>query len=275
MRDSGELDLLTKKEGLMIERDIERLEHRLSGIRKMSRLPDVLFVVDIQREDTAIHESNLKEIPVVAMVDTNCDPKNVDYVIPSNDDAIRAIKLLVGKMADAVMEGKTIRGKEIEEEDMRAESKPAEVARFIEDDDELEDDVLLGESTLKHLGSTRKEALDEESEELPKEVEAGLDEEPAAEEPAVEETKVDDEEPAAEESVEEESADDEEPAAEEPVEEETAAEEPAEDDEEPEVEELAEEDPADDDEEPEVEEPAEEDPADDDEDDNEEDAEDA
>jgi len=170
MRDSGELDLLTKKEGLMIEREIERLEHRLSGIRTMKRLPDILFVVDISREDTAVHEANLKDIPVIAMVDTNCDPKNIDYVIPSNDDAIRAIKLLVGKMADAVMEGKAIRAKEAAEEELEAEQMPAEVSRFIEDEEELEDEELLGASTLKHIGSsqkskTKKRKLEEEDEE--------------------------------------------------------------------------------------------------------------
>jgi small subunit ribosomal protein S2 len=90
------------------------------------------------------------------MVDTNCNPKNVDYVIPSNDDAIRAIKLLVGKIADAVMEGKAIRSKDIEDEEMLAESMPAEVSRFVDDDEDLEDEALLGESTLKHLGTTKK-----------------------------------------------------------------------------------------------------------------------
>ena len=128
LRDSGEINLLTKKEGLMIEREISRLEKRLSGIRTMQGLPDILFVIDIMREDTAVHEANVKDIPVIALVDTNCDPKNVDYVIPSNDDAIRAIKLLVGKIADAVMEGKAIRGKESDEEDLADEGKPAEVA---------------------------------------------------------------------------------------------------------------------------------------------------
>lgn len=167
MRDSGELDLLTKKEGLMIERDIARLEHRLSGIRNMKRLPDILFVVDVMREDTAVHEANLKAIPVLAMVDTNCDPKNVDYIIPSNDDAIRAINLIVGKIADAVMEGKAIRSKEVEEEELRAEPMPAGVSRFIEADEELEDEVLLGESTLKYLGTKRpkEDDLEEEAEE--------------------------------------------------------------------------------------------------------------
>jgi small subunit ribosomal protein S2 len=183
MRDSGELDLLTKKEGLMIDREIERLEHRLSGIRNMKRMPDILFVVDVMREDTAVHEANLKNIPVLAMVDTNCDPKNIDYVIPSNDDAIRAIKLIVGKMADAVMEGKAIRSKEIEDEDMLAESMPASVSRFIEDDEELEDDALLGESTLKYLGSTKRPTmseLDEESEDEDLEDETLVEEELAA-----------------------------------------------------------------------------------------------
>ena len=164
MRDSGELDLLTKKEGLMINREIERLEHRLSGIRNMKRMPDILFVVDVMREDTAVHEANLKNIPVLAMVDTNCDPKNVDYVIPSNDDAIRAIKLVVGKIADAVMEGKAIRSKEIEDEEVMAGSMPASVSRFIEDDEELEDEALLGESTLKYLGSTKRPKPDDDDE---------------------------------------------------------------------------------------------------------------
>ncbi len=182
MRDGGELDLLTKKEGLMIEREIERLEHRLSGIRTMKRLPDILFVVDISREDTAVHEANLKDIPVIAMVDTNCNPKNVDYVIPSNDDAIRAIKLLVGKIADAVMEGKAIRSKDIEEEEMEAEAMPEEVSRFIEDEEELEDEELLGASTLKHLGSSQKskpkkhKIEDEDEEELLEELEVAEEE---------------------------------------------------------------------------------------------------
>lgn len=225
MRDSGEINLLTKKEGLMIEREIARLEQRLSGIRTMKRLPDILFVVDVNREDTAVHEANLKEIPVVAMVDTNCDPKNIDYLIPSNDDAIRAIKLLVGKIADAVMEGMSIRGKEAEQEEMLAEPMPAEVSRFMEDD-ELEDEVLLGESTLKHLGSTKKskpKVSDLEEEEEDKEEVAEEEPEEEAEPEAVEEpVKFEEEaEPEAveepEESLEEsgEEADDEEDEAEE------------------------------------------------------------
>ena len=108
MRDSGEILRLTKKEGLLIQREITRLETRLSGLRQMKKLPELVFVVDVMREATAVHEANIKGIPVIALVDTNCDPSSVDYIIPSNDDAIRAIKLLVAKVADAVIEGKAV-----------------------------------------------------------------------------------------------------------------------------------------------------------------------
>ena len=177
LRDSGEINLLTKKEGLMIEREIARLEKRLSGIRNMKGLPEILFVVDINREDTSVHEANVKGIPVVALVDTNCDPKDVDYVIPSNDDAIRAIKLLVGKIADAVMEGMTIRGKEADEDEMVDVTMPAEVSRFTEDE-ELEDEALLGESTLKHMGTGKKAKADDEDEDEDEGEEAVEAEEP-------------------------------------------------------------------------------------------------
>src|SRR3989337_359244 len=93
---------------------MEGLDMLLGGIRTLTRVPDLLYVVDVNRESTAIHEANLLEIPVIALVDTNCDPTNIDYVIPSNDDAIRAIKLLVAKIADAVLEGLALR-KEVEE----------------------------------------------------------------------------------------------------------------------------------------------------------------
>jgi small subunit ribosomal protein S2 len=104
-RDRGELDRLIKKEALMLTREIEKLNLRLGGIKEMKRLPGALFVVDVRHEATALREANTLNIPVIAMVDTNCDPDPVDYVIPSNDDAIRAIKLIVTKMADAALEG--------------------------------------------------------------------------------------------------------------------------------------------------------------------------
>src|SRR5512139_2592194 len=117
LRDSGEISRLTKKEGLLVQREIDRLLIRLSGVRKMRRLPELIFVVDVGREEAAVHEANLLKIPVVALVDTNCNPHGIDYVIPSNDDAIRAIKLLVAKVADAVLEGKAMR-KDQEPEEM-------------------------------------------------------------------------------------------------------------------------------------------------------------
>jgi small subunit ribosomal protein S2 len=106
---SGKFEALTKKEGLIIDRKIIKLQDRLGGIRNMTKLPELLFVVDVRREATAVHEANILRIPVIALVDTNCDPGGVDYVIPSNDDAIRAIKLMTAKIADACAEGQASR----------------------------------------------------------------------------------------------------------------------------------------------------------------------
>jgi small subunit ribosomal protein S2 len=169
MHETGEINRLTKKEALLIDREIKRLEMRLSGVRKLKRLPDLVFIIDVGREDTAVREANIKEIPVIALVDTNCDPRGVDYVIPSNDDAIRAIKLLVGKIADAVLEGKASRKEE--EEEGEAEIKaagPAVRSVEMEAEADLEDKDLLGESTLAKLGG--KPAA-EETEEAKEEAE--------------------------------------------------------------------------------------------------------
>ncbi len=157
MRDRGDFERLPKKEVLNLTRKMERLEMLLGGIRHMSRLPDLLFVVDVRREDTAIHEANLLSIPVIAMVDTNCDPRSVDYVIPSNDDAIRAIKLLVAKMADAAIEGRAMR-KDEEEEVMVAMAE-----QMIDlEEDELSDEELLGSATLAKISSSRAYMDDED-----------------------------------------------------------------------------------------------------------------
>jgi small subunit ribosomal protein S2 len=155
---SGEIERLTKKEGLLIQREITRLNIRLSGVRSIHRVPDMIFVVDVMREISAVHEANLLDIPVVALVDTNCDPTNVDFVIPSNDDAIRAIKLLVAKMADAVLEGKAMRKDEELEtmEEVKLETRTyaegeADSVTGINLDDEVDDALLLGNSTLAKL----------------------------------------------------------------------------------------------------------------------------
>lgn len=147
MFETGEVNRLTKKEGLLLQREIKRLETRLSGVRNMKNLPDLLFIVDVEREETAVREAVLKDIPVIAMVDTNCNPTDIDYVIPSNDDAIRAIKLLIGHIADAVIEGKMMR-KDIEEEEVEAmPATRSAISRKIEEEEEMDDAVLLGEST--------------------------------------------------------------------------------------------------------------------------------
>ena len=153
MRDKGDFERFTKKEALNKTRRIEKLDYLLRGIRYMPRLPDLLFVVDVHREETAIHEANLLNIPIIAMVDTNCDPRNIDYVIPSNDDAIRAIKLLVSKIADAVEEGKAKLKDAEEEEDIFV---PERVAMDMEEV-ELSDEDLLGSATLEKISSARAE----------------------------------------------------------------------------------------------------------------------
>jgi small subunit ribosomal protein S2 len=163
MRDTGELDRLTKKEGLLIGREITRLTTRLSGTRSMKRRPDLLFIIDVGREEAAVHEANLLHIPIIAMVDTNCNPQNIDYVVPSNDDAIRAIKLLVAKVADAILEGKAMR-KEEEEDKPVAELQPRpdkstrRIPKVVDVDEELEDDALLGEATLAKMSAAREDS---------------------------------------------------------------------------------------------------------------------
>ena len=106
MSEEGGFDGLTKKEVLGLTREQEKLERSLGGIKKMRALPDVLFIVDVDHEDIAIREANKLGIPVVAIVDTNCSPDGVDYIIPGNDDAMRAIELYAAMMADSVLDGK-------------------------------------------------------------------------------------------------------------------------------------------------------------------------
>jgi small subunit ribosomal protein S2 len=106
MKANGSLDKRGKKEGTMLRREMEKLERSLGGIKDMESLPDVIFVVDVGHEKIAIHEANKLGIPVVAIVDTNCSPDGVDYLVPGNDDAMRAIALYAGGIADAVIEGR-------------------------------------------------------------------------------------------------------------------------------------------------------------------------
>ncbi|HYE64880.1 MAG TPA: 30S ribosomal protein S2, partial [Pyrinomonadaceae bacterium] len=98
-------ELMTKKERIKLDREREGLEKNLSGIKGMSRLPDAIFIIDVRKEEIAVAEANRLGIPVVAVVDTNCSPEGIDYVIPGNDDALRAVRLFASRIADAVLEG--------------------------------------------------------------------------------------------------------------------------------------------------------------------------
>jgi small subunit ribosomal protein S2 len=110
MASDGTYERLPKKEIAQLEREREKLEKNLGGVKEMSRLPAALFIIDTKKEHIAVHEANRLGIPVVAVVDTNCDPEGIDYVIPGNDDAIRSIRLFTGKVAEACIEGKARHG---------------------------------------------------------------------------------------------------------------------------------------------------------------------
>jgi small subunit ribosomal protein S2 len=120
MKEDGTLGLLPKREASSLEKERVKLDRNLSGIKEMKELPGVVFVIDPKKEKIGIAEARKLSIPIVAVVDTNCDPDEVDYVIPGNDDAIRAIKLLTGKMANAVIEGRGALEKEAREEEEKA-----------------------------------------------------------------------------------------------------------------------------------------------------------
>jgi len=136
-RELGVFDQLTKREALGLERQINNMNVRFGGIKNMAVLPDLLFIVDVRREKIAIDEASKLGIPVIAIVDTNCDPTPIDYIIPANDDAIRAIKLLATKIADAVLEGEQMR-----------KDRSLEEAQVSE-----EDRLYLGEATLAKIQS--------------------------------------------------------------------------------------------------------------------------
>ena len=121
MEQRGDFDVLPKKEVIQLLGEREKLEKNLGGIRNMKELPGALFVVDPRKEHIAVTEARILGIPIVGIVDTNCDPDEIDYVIPGNDDAIRAVKLIAGKLADAVLEGR-------QGEQDNAEEAPAEEA---------------------------------------------------------------------------------------------------------------------------------------------------
>jgi small subunit ribosomal protein S2 len=216
----GEFARLLKKEASKLEYEIERLNRRLGGLKDMRRLPNLLFVVDVRREDIAIKEANILGIPIIAMVDTNCDPEAIDYVIPSNDDAIRAIRLVVGKMADAALEGRQIReALQAEEEEAQALTEEESMERYLgpstlaklrvaEDYEEEEEEEEERRFTKKR---PQRRPLDEEEEEIEEELEEEFEAELQAEEGFDEESDEEEEvaEPVAEAEASEESEEEE------------------------------------------------------------------
>jgi small subunit ribosomal protein S2 len=177
MRDRGEFEVFTKKEALGMTREIERLESRLGGIRDMEGLPNLLFAVDVSREEIPVHEANLLKIPVVAMVDTNCNPKNIDFVIPANDDAIRGIQLIVSIITQAVNEGINMR--KDHEADMAAAEAEAQLPEELRD--QLSDEDLLGASTLAKMKQDEAEEAETVKEEEQEEPETDEEEKEDAE----------------------------------------------------------------------------------------------
>jgi small subunit ribosomal protein S2 len=155
-QEAGDFQKLTKKEALLKEREIEKLRLRLGGLRDMRRLPELLVIVDTEREVTAVKEANTLNLPVLGIVDTNANPDVIDYIIPGNDDAMRSIRLLVSAIADAVLEGKAMRkGGEVEEVEEEV------VAAYNYADDAADED-LMGPSTLSKLKSQKLQFEDDE-----------------------------------------------------------------------------------------------------------------
>jgi small subunit ribosomal protein S2 len=164
MREDGRFDMLTKKERLKLDREHAGLMKNLEGIKDMNGLPDMLFVIDVRKEEIAVAEANRLGIPIVAVVDTNCSPEGIDQVIPGNDDALRAIRLFASRIADAIIEGKqigteggTAAGEETEptEEgqiDIGASLRKAGVA-----EDEVEADVNVADQTLETAEETHSD----------------------------------------------------------------------------------------------------------------------
>ncbi len=146
-REAGEFTLLTKREALMRDREIEKLNIRLGGIKELDKLPGAVFVIDVDNETTAVREADRLGIPIIAVLDTNSNPDLVDYVIPANDDAIRAIRLMTSKIADAALEGLAL----------RKEMAPEEQEVF------AEDEKYLSAETLARLRRIQFEGDDDET----------------------------------------------------------------------------------------------------------------
>src|SRR5882757_2670844 len=157
MQADGRYEKMTKKERIKLDREREGLEKNLSGIKNMTRLPDVVFIIDVRKEEIAVAEANRLGIPVVAVVDTNCSPDGIDYIIPGNDDALRAVRLFASRIADAILEGKNIgteggvapEAEDEGEEIAAAPSMPKSAEAFIPEDERDEPEDVTEETPVE------------------------------------------------------------------------------------------------------------------------------
>jgi small subunit ribosomal protein S2 len=184
MREDGRFEMLTKKERLQLDREHEKLMKNLAGIKDMNGMPDMMFVIDVRKEDIAIKEANRLDIPIVAVVDTNCSPEGINHVIPGNDDALRAIRLFASRIADAIIEGKQVgtegRTAEVEVEDTADETANAPVVEsrisipkeFLSPDDVAEIESAEPEEVEEDDEIAETEELAAETDEVPEAEEA-------------------------------------------------------------------------------------------------------
>jgi small subunit ribosomal protein S2 len=172
MQTDGRYEKLTKKERIKLDRERESLNKNLSGIKGMTRLPDAIFIIDVKKEEIAVAEANRLGIPIVAVVDTNCSPEGIDYVIPGNDDALRAVRLFASRISDAIVEGNQIateggvvppEGGTSEETTIESGAAAGELAAA-ESDDDLNGEGAQPETTSEIAENTETSAPDESTE---------------------------------------------------------------------------------------------------------------
>lgn len=151
MREDGRFEMLTKKERLKLDREHESLMKNLAGIKDMGGMPDMMFIIDVRKEDIAIKEANRLNIPIVAVVDTNCSPEGIDHVIPGNDDALRAIRLFASRIADAIIEGR-----QVGTEGRQAIAEDADMGEAIAPDTSLPESASLTSIPAEYLSEDEK-----------------------------------------------------------------------------------------------------------------------
>jgi len=168
MREDGTFEKLAKKEVSLLTKEINKLKKNLDGVRKMERLPKAMFIIDSKKEEIAVHEANKLSIPVVGLVDTNCNPDVINHVIPGNDDAIKSIKLITGLVADAVSEGRNKFMQMLEKEQVDLDAKLAdEAAIAFSSDDKIEQFIDRKNEKMEEEARAIKEAAKKQAVKLP------------------------------------------------------------------------------------------------------------